>query len=164
MNNYKAPILAVAIAFLMSGCSVGLTKEPDVTVSNKKMDYVGGYYFGYHVNGVKGMQVFDDHSTTYLQIPGDVVVEKVWTYQNDYRHEELFDFKDHSIRVPKVSMKIVVLTNKGLFIAERKENISYQESNKVLHNALIMQQINHLLNELKSIKSRIAQRMEKING
>jgi hypothetical protein len=154
-------ILSIVLAFSLSGCSaLFIHQDENHTAYNKKSDYVGGYYFGYKVNGVNNIQIFDDTTTTYLQLPSGIIVNNVWMYEGDQKYEELFDYKEYSVQIPKVSMRVVVLTNYGLFVAERNQNIPYVSTNKKLEELIIMTKIKELMSEISIIKNRIVQRLE----
>lgn len=146
----------------LSGCSwISIKFSDEKTVANKQSDTVSGYYFGYSVNGVPGVQIFDDKQTTYLQLPASVLVDRVWMYVDGQKEDQFYDVEDYLIKIPRVSMKTMVLTNKGLFVAERRSSLPANGTNKVLLNQLLMAQLKSLIAEAMAIKERLASHLEK---
>jgi hypothetical protein len=146
----------------LSGCSwLNVKFSDDKPAANKQSDTVGGYYFGYTVNGVSGVQIFDDKQTTYLQLPNGVVIERIWMFVDGLKEEQFFDIENYLVKVPRTSMKSMVLTNRGLFVAERRASLPVNHINQALLNQLLMTQLKSLIAEAMSIKARLASNLEK---
>lgn len=154
-------IFLLLMLMALSGCSwINIKFTEDKPEANKLSDTVGGYYFGYSVNGVHGIQIFDDKQTTYLQVPDGVLVERVWMIVDGRKDDQYFDVENYLIKIPRTSMKTMVLTNRGLFVAERRSSLPVNGTNQVLLNQLLMAQLKALIAEANAIKARLTANLE----
>jgi uncharacterized protein YceK len=156
-------ILVILSVAVLSGCSLVVTKYDDnAPAANKESQTVGGYYFGYLINGAKGIQIFDDRSTTYLQLPPNTYVDSVWMYDGSDKLPQFYDVEGSLIKIPRVSMKVVVLTNSGLFVAQRQSPLPEKSVNKKLRDEILLSKIRELLAEINMIKARMVARLERL--
>jgi hypothetical protein len=96
-----------------------------------------------------------------LQLPNGVVIERIWMFVDGLKEEQFFDIENYLVKVPRTSMKSMVLTNRGLFVAERRASLPVNHINQALLNQLLMVQLKALIAEATAIKARLSAYMEK---